>query len=66
MRPTGSVLVAVKRVTDDEPFALAWCICARVSGTRWLFKRPRDYKRGGKGVHYNLLEETYRPFFREN
>lgn len=58
----GAAMCAVKRVRDEEPFAVVPVVVTKRSGSKWWFQRPQGvYKRGGGGVHYKLLPETFVP-----
>lgn len=53
-------MCAVKRVNDTEPFAVVPVVITRREGSQWWFRRPKGvYMRGGGGVHYKLLPETF-------
>lgn len=61
---TGTCLCFVKRVTDEQPFALVTVPVYQDQSkpSRWWFQRPLTYKQGGRGVSFKLLTDTYAPF----
>lgn len=54
----GIALVDTKRTTDDKPFHTGFQPVYKHDDGKVTWRRPRVYRRGGKGVEYQVKMET--------